>query len=45
MITKGGAEVVIVSYILLLPIEFEVHVVIDSTQVEELEELVIPNFH
>ncbi len=44
MIIKGGAEVVIVSYILPLPIKFEeVHVVVDSTQVEELEELVIPN--
>jgi hypothetical protein len=44
MIIKGGAEVVILSYIFPLPIEFEeIHVVVDNTQVEELEELVIPN--
>ncbi len=44
MTIKGGAELVIVSYILPLPIEFvEVHVVVDSTQAKELEELVIPN--
>jgi hypothetical protein len=41
---KGGVELVIYSYISPLPIEsVEVHVVVDSIQVEELEELVTPN--
>ncbi len=44
MTIRAGAELVIVSYILPLPIEFvEIHVVVDSIKVEELEKPITPN--
>ncbi len=44
MIIKAGIELAIVFSNFPLPTEFvQVHVEVDSTQVEELEEVVIPN--
>ncbi len=44
MTIRGGAKFIIVSCILPLPTKsVEIHVVVDSTQVEELEEHVTPN--